>query len=132
MKEKSQSFIRYLFVTGLSFVTNFGLTVLLTEVVNLPEELSFAVALMVVFFLNFFLMRHYIYTGCEGSTKRQFIMYAFSAIGFRGTEYVAFLMIHTWLGVQYAVAIIGIQVWSSIVKFFYYGGLVFTKKRSTL
>ena len=128
MKEKSQSFIRYLFVTGLSFVTNLGLTVLLTEVVNLPEELSFAVALMVVFLLNFFFMRYYIYTGCEGSAKRQFAMYIFSAIGFRGTEYVAFLMIHTWLGVQYAVAITGIQVWSSIVKFFYYGGLVFTRK----
>jgi hypothetical protein len=60
------------------------------------------------------------------------MMYMLSAIGFRGLEYISFLMIHTWLDVQYVVAIIEIQGCSSLVKFFYYKVAVFREKRATV
>lgn len=126
------SFTRYVIITGLSFVTNLGLTVFLTEVITFPEEVSYAIALVTVFVMNFLFMRYYIYVSREGSAKRQFMMYTLSAIGFRGLEYISFLMIHTWFGVQYALAIIEIQVCSSIVKFFYYKVVVFRQKRETV
>lgn len=124
-------FTRYVIITGLSFVINLGLTVLLTEVLTFPEEVSYAVALATVFIMNFFFMRYYIYISLEDSAKRQFMLYALSAIGFRGLEYISFLMIHTWLGVQYAIAVIEIQVFSGLVKFFYYKVAVFRQKQKT-
>lgn len=132
MKVKIKSFVRYVLVTCLSFVTNVGMTILLTEVLTLSEEVSFAIALITVFIMNFLFMRYYIYVSREGSAKRQFMMYMLSAIGFRGLEYISFLMIHTWLDVQYVVAIIEIQGCSSLVKFFYYKIAVFREKRATV
>ena len=126
---KIKDFLRYLFVTGLSFITNLGLTVFLTEALTLPAEVSFAIALITVFVMNFLFMRYYIYVNQEGSATHQFIMYTFSAIGFRGLEYIAFLILHSWLGIQYAVAIIEIQICSSLFKFFYYKVVVFRGKR---
>lgn len=130
MEAKIGSFVRYFLVTGLSFITNLGLTVFLTEALTLPEEVSFAIALITVFVMNFLFMRHYIYLSQEGSAIRQFIIYTFSAIGFRGLEYSAFLILHSWLGIQYAVAIIEIQLCSSLFKFFYYKVAVFRGKRA--
>ena len=126
------SFTRYVIITGLSFVINLGLTVFLTEVIIFPEEASYAVALVTVFLMNFFFMRYFIYVSREGSAKRQFMFYMLSAMGFRGLEYISFLMIHTWLSVQYALAIIEIQVCSAIVKFFYYKVVVFRQKQETV
>ena len=94
MEAKIGGFLRYFFVTGLSFITNLSLTVFFTEVLNLPEEVSFAIALITVFVMNFLFMRYYIYLSQEGSATRQFIMYTFSAFGFRGLEYIAFLIFH--------------------------------------
>ena len=126
------SFTRYALITGLSFVINLGLTVFLTEVIIFPEEASYAVALVTVFLINFFFMRYYIYVSHEGSAKRQFMFYMLSVIGFRGLEYISFLMIHTWLSVQYTLAIIEIHVCSAIVKFFYYKVVVFRHKQETV
>jgi putative flippase GtrA len=116
-------------ITGLSFLTNLGLTLLLTEVICLPEEASFAIALATVFVMNFLFMRYYIYASREASAKRQFVMYGLSAIGFRGLEYISFLIIHTWLNVQYAVAIVYILACSSLIKFCYFKIVVFRKQR---
>jgi putative flippase GtrA len=127
MKLQIRSFARYLIITGLSFLTNIGLTVFSTEVLTFPEEVSYAIALVTVFVMNFLFMRYYIYVSREQSAKRQFLLYGMSAVGFRGVEYISFLIIHTWLAVQYALAIIEIQVCSAMVKFFYYKIVVFRK-----
>lgn len=131
MRGEMRSFVRYLIITGLSFVTNLGMTLVLTEVLGLHEEISFAIALATVFIMNFLFMRYYIYASREGSARRQFIMYTLSAVGFRGLEFISFLVIHTLLNVQYAIALTFILVSSSIVKFFYFKLVVFTRKGAT-
>jgi len=103
-----------------SFVVNFGLTVVLHEWGRMSAEGAFAVALAVVLVMNFFLMRWYVYQAKAGTMWQQFGLYLCSAIVFRATEYGAFLLWHTWYGNDYRVAVVGILVISSGVKFFYY------------
>jgi putative flippase GtrA len=120
-----RTFFRYAIATGVCFVVNLGLTVLLTEVVGVYEEISYAIALSTVFFMNFFLMRYYIYRSSESNLASQFILYAGSAVAFRGIEYGCFLLIHSWMGMPYGAAIVLIQGFSAVTKFVYYKRIVF-------
>ncbi len=124
------SAIRFVLISGLSFVVNLGVTIVLHEVCGAPEEMAFAIALITVFFMNFFAMRHYIYSGTKGSLGQQFVVYAGSALGFRGLEYVAFIVVHSWLGLDYRVTVIGIIATAAVIKFLYYR-LVFERGMRT-
>ena len=116
----TQSLFRYAHLTVFSFVLNVGSTIFLHEVAGVSEELAFAVALTLVFCTNFFIMRNYVYEGASGSLRRQFVIYALSAASFRSTEYLAFLLLHTWRGFDYRLVVIGVLSTSTLVKFFYY------------
>ena len=123
-----RSFLRYILISVLSFVGTIGLTILLTEEVSVPEENAYAIALITVFLMNFFFMRNYIYVSKGKNITEQFALYILSAAGFRGLEFLSFLVIHTWLGVQYQIGIICIQSGSFLFKFYYYRSVVFNRK----
>lgn len=112
--------IRFLNNSALSFVVNLGLTVFIREFLGAPAEVSFAIALVIVFTMNFFTLRYYVYQGEVKPWREQFAIYTGSAATFRGLEYVAFLLLHTWLGIDYRFVIVAILIVSSIVKFFWY------------
>jgi len=115
-----KTLFRFFQFSCVSFVTNFGLTVALHEWGQVPEEAAFAIALAVVFVMNFLFMRWYVYETKAGAIWQQFGLYVCSAVVFRATEYGAFLLWHTWYGSDYRLAVLGISVISSGVKFFYY------------
>lgn len=117
---------RYGVLSVASFVATLGITALLHEFAGRSEELSYGVALVVVFVGNFLAMRYYVCDGAGGSAARQLGMFLASSLAFRGMEYAAFLIAHTWLGAPYAAAIVAIQLTSSLAKFFFYRGAVFT------
>jgi putative flippase GtrA len=120
------SFARFCVVTGLSLGLNFGTTIVLHEVLGLAEEAAYALALLAVFATNFVFLRAYIFAAAvRGSARRQFALYALSAIGFRVFEYFAFLVLHTWLGIYYLIAMAVIQTAAFIGKYLYYGRVVF-------
>ena len=123
-----ETFFRYAAVTGLCFIVNLGVTVLFTEVFSVYEEISYGFALSTVFFMNFFLMRYYIYRSSEDNLISQFILYAGSAIAFRGIEYGCFLLLHSWMGIPYGAAIVVIQGFSAVSKFIYYKRIVFSNR----
>lgn len=124
--ERIKSLFRFVQVSGLSFVVNIGLTVFLHEVCLLAEEIAYAVALVVVFLMNFFLLRHYIYEGAQGPLVQQFAAFGVSSLGFRAGEYVMFLALHSGVGLDYRAVVIGISLVSSCAKFLFYG-FVFRK-----
>jgi putative flippase GtrA len=115
-----KALFRWAQLSCISFVINFGLTVVLHEWGQMSEEAAFAVALAVVLVMNFLLMRWYVYETKAGAIWQQFGLYLCSAIVFRATEYGAFLLWHTWYGSDYRLVVVGISVISSGVKFFYY------------
>ena len=120
---------RYLINSGLSFGLNIGMTVFLAEIIQLPEEIAFLIALVVVFASNFLMLRYFVYEAKEKSLKNQFVHYFFSVTGFRILEYLSFLFFHTWLKFEYRVVAIVVLTISAIVKFFFYR-LIFEQKKT--
>jgi putative flippase GtrA len=102
-----------------------GLTAALHEVAGFSEELAYGVSLAVVYVLSFTFMRSLVYRAGSGPIGEQAVRYVFSALGFRGLEYAAFLLAHTVLGYYYLWSIIAINMVSTIVKYFYYKKVVF-------
>ena len=115
--------------TGLSFVVNLGLTIFLHESLGVTTSVAYAVALTTVFFMNFVLFHYYVFSQHEPKPLGQlFATYAASAIGFRLGEYAAFLLIHALVGLQYMLAIILVQGASFVLKYFFYGRVVFRER----
>jgi len=124
-KTVAVSMMRFGMLSGLSFVANISITVLLHEGAGFPEELAFAIALVVVFVMNFLGCRLFVFNAQEGDPKRQFAMFLSSSVIFRLGEYLAFLLIHTLLGLYYIATIIAIKLFFTVIKFFFYRSAVF-------
>jgi putative flippase GtrA len=113
-------FLRFLLLSGLSFLVNLGLTVGLHELLGVPERWSFAIALVTVFAMNFLLLRHCIYDGRQGSIQTQLAGYTASAGAFRLLEYLAFLLLLGWLDADYRLVVVSVLAVSAILKFLTY------------
>lgn len=124
-----KSFVRYCIIGAVNIVINIGLTAFMHEVMDAPEELAYAVGLVTVFVLNYFLSRHFIYEASDGCPKQQFTRFLISSASFRCLEYMAFLLVHTVLDVYYLTAAIGVQLTSFVAKFFFYRAFVFVGGR---
>jgi putative flippase GtrA len=127
MTPRASAGLRFALLGAFSFSVNFGLTVLLHEVVGVREEIAFAVALALTTVMNFFAMRIFVYPGREGRILAQFGLFVVSSLGFRSLEYALFLVFHTWLGLPYKLVLIATLVTTFVTKFFYYGAVVFAR-----
>ena len=102
-----------------SFVVNVGGTWLLTEALGLPPEVSYALALVAVFCMNFFLMRLWVFPeGKSVSALRQARAFLFVTIAFRIAEYGSFFILHTLGKLDYLWSIIAISIVATGLKFF--------------
>lgn len=127
-----RTFSRFGVLTVLSFTVNVGLTALLHEIIGAPEEIAFALSILVVFIMNFIFQRYYVFAGTDRGAANQLMMYLIFSMAFRGSEYLSFLVMHTWLGVQYLVAIVSVLGVSFFAKFFFYDRVVFARKRANM
>lgn len=109
----------------LSFVLNVGVTFGLVELAGMPPELAFAVGISIVLFTSFFFMRTVVFPSKELPVTHQLARYLPSTAGFRITEYVLFLGIHTGMGVPYQPSVIGVLIVSVVAKFLFYRTVVF-------
>jgi putative flippase GtrA len=116
---------RFLGLSGASFLTNVGLTVLLKEKAGLAPEAALAIAIVVVFCMNFLACRYVVFDARAQDFRRQLLLFAMASGGFRGTEYVAFVVAHRLLGIHYVVALVGILVLSMMAKFLFYQRVIF-------
>ena len=108
------------------FVLNLVITVSLHEWLGAPEELAFAVALAVVFGFSFLTSRHLIFAdAAHGDPKKQLLKFAIFSAGFRVSEYIGFLVLHTLLHLPYLPSIVAVLSVSFLTKFFTYSTVVF-------
>jgi putative flippase GtrA len=115
----------------LGFAVNVGITALTHEVLGAPPEVAFAVALLIVLGLNFISSRYLIFEAATGSAKHQLFRYVLASAGFRVSEYLGFLVIHTLAGVPYLPAALVVLGISFFIKFFFYDRVVFPCHQET-
>ena len=122
--------VRFGALGAVGFALNLAVTISLHELLGAPEELAFAVALVVVFVFGFLTNRHLIFVGAtRGDPRKQLFKYAISNAGFRMAEYVGFLVLHTLLRLPYLLAIVAVLGVSFLTKFFTYSTVVFVDDR---
>lgn len=108
-----------------SLLFGIGATSLLHEVLGASAEVAYAAALTALVAINFLACRYLVFPGQRQRFSVQATQYLVSALGFRGLEYLAFLMLHTVFGAPYLRAIIVIQIVSFVAKFLFFDCLVF-------
>ena len=118
---------RYLAFSGLSFGMNLGITAGLHAGVGLAPEISFAVALAVVFLMNFVGMRWWIFSGTDRPMASQFLGFGFSSLVFRGLEYCGYLVLYRMVGVDYLVAAVVTIGISFVAKYTVYNSWLFSR-----
>jgi len=118
-------FARFVVVGADVFPINVGLTALLHEVLHLPEEAAFAIALATVFVVGFFANRHLVFAAGAGRIRPQMVRYVVAAVGFRIVQFASFLVIHSWLGAPYLFAVVAVLSFWLVVKFVVFRALVF-------
>ncbi len=120
---------RFIAVSAVGFPLNLGITVFVHEGLGAPEEIAFAVALTAVFLFNFAACRYVIYRATSGDPRRQLFKYAVFSAVFRLAEYAAFLVAHSVFDLQYMLAAVLVLGTSFLLKFRFYGNVVFTEGR---
>lgn len=122
---------RYVLLSGISLCLNLMLTIGLHELLRVPEEAAFMIALLTVFCTNFVGLRYYVYPDSQLSFGQQLGGYVTSSVGFRALEYIAFLLAHSWLGCPYRVTVVAVLIVSYAAKQLVHRHLVFHAKTST-
>ena len=118
---------RFISNAFMSLALNYAVTITLHEGMNVKEQHSYAFALVVVFFFNFFMCRHFVYKASGGCVKKQMTGYLFSSIFFRLVEFMLFGVMNGYFGIWYVYSIFIVQSASFVVKFFWYNKM-FTKQ----
>ena len=125
MKATLLAMTRFLALSGLSFGMNLGLTVLFHEVLNLSQEASLATAMVLVSVMNFIGCRYFVFETSDAGLAKQLVMFYASWLPFRGLEYLLFLVLHTWLNMNYVAAVVLVQLIAFMSKFLYFRQTVF-------
>lgn len=118
---------RFTSVAAVGFPLNLAVTAFVHEILGASEELAFAVALITLFVFYFVANRHFTFRATGGDARRQLLRYAVFSALFRFAEFLGFLVVHTVFEVQYLIAAIAILGTSFVLKFHFYGGVVFTE-----
>jgi len=120
---------RFVGVAAVGFPLNLAVTVFVHEILGASEEMAFAVALITLFVFYFLANRHFTFRATGGDPSRQLFRYAVFSALFRLSEFLGFLVIHTLFDVQYVIAAVVILGTSFLLKFYFYGDVVFTEGR---
>jgi len=121
--------LRFVLLGAISFTTNLCITAGLHELAGVSPDVSFAVGLATVFVLNFAVMRWWVFPGSGLSMARQLAGFALMSAGFRGSEFLVFLLLRHVGGAYYLIAAGGALALSMIVKYFVYGSWLFASAR---
>lgn len=122
--------VRFLLLGIASFLLTLGATAFFHELANLAEETAYLLAILIVFVCNFFGARIYVFESRHKPILKQFTQFAGSSLLFRGAEYLAFILLHTLLGLYYLLATVIVMTVSFICKYLFYKTRVFTREES--
>ncbi len=119
-----QAAVRFVAATLIAMIFNFGGTWLLHEVWGVGPQKAFAIVLVLVYVVNFTLVRFWVFTSRQNIYK-QMMSYVMVSLCFRCSEYLVFTLLYTVLGLYYMLAVF-ISLFSLYcIKFIVYRFFVF-------
>ena len=115
---------RYFLLSGLSAGITFGAPIILHELARFEEKDAVGLALVVAFVVNFLVARSYVFRS-NVAMLPQLVRFGLSSLAFRGGEYLAFLFLHSYVGMFYVLAVGIVLAISFVLKFIFYRMFVF-------
>jgi putative flippase GtrA len=122
--------VRYGLASAFSLLTILALSALLRELAGLPATVAVAFALGSAFFINFTLLRRFVFPGQQRPAGRQLLETAATSLSFRLLEYLLFLLLFLVLDLGYLLATTLAVCTSALGKFAIYREVVFKRERS--
>ena len=123
-KEISRQTFRYLTTTIQSAAITLGLPWVLHDFGNVTEKKAVAIAFLCAFFINFFILKYWVFRS-KNQTSSQLLTFAITSALFRGAEYLAFILLLHFLQINYLVSIFLILCISLICKFMVQKHMIF-------
>lgn len=123
--------LRYLVMSGVSAAMSLGIPFVLHEGLSVPPSIAVAIGLGTAFLVNFATAKHYVFKR-KGFAKAQFGRFTLVSFLFRLGEYLAFLVLHSVIGIEYMIANFSVLLASFALKFFVYKGFVFAHRSGRL
>jgi putative flippase GtrA len=108
----------------ISYGLGIGLSAFFREVLGLHEEVSVAFTLVILFVVNFWLVRRFVFRSL-GHKVNQFVRFVSMSLTMRGAEYVMFLGFLRVMHHHYLLALTLAMVLSACGKFLLYRNVVF-------
>ncbi len=124
IQRRAGVFARYFGLGIGSFGLGFFLIVLLHEIIGIEEKRSVLVALAIIFFMNFYLARSFVFES-RGRIETQLLKFAIISGVMRLVEYSIFVILFSFFGLYYMLAYVVSVGVSFFVKFFIYRNVVF-------
>ena len=121
--------VRYVLGGLGGLVVSVGVTAILREAAGLSVELSFAIALVVVFSFHFAANALFVFR--SGADRRIFARYVAAALAFRSLDFLLFKGLLDLASLDYPLAIVLAVLASNSVKFLVYANYVFVKRNDS-
>ena len=134
-KQKASTKIKKKMKTGLfnftllSLVNFCGMlygTIYAREQLGMAERNAYALAIVVLFFVNFILFRHIVYKSKQKAVSKQFTGYTFVTVGISILEFMTFSRIYDKVG-DYRQAVIVVTLCATFVRFVFFNYMVFKR-----
>jgi putative flippase GtrA len=116
-RERLMRFLRFGSGAAVSFGGTLAVTFVATEWLQLRERFSFAVAVIVMFFVNFAYLRYVVFRASRRHWLDQMKDFFVASVGFRVAEYLAFLVLLDVFHLHYLLSVASVLVVSFLIKF---------------
>jgi putative flippase GtrA len=121
---------RFLAASALSFCMTVGLAEGYRYLGMRPEA-AFALTLAMMTCISFGICRVWVFRGSRRPIWSQLAGFALTSLAFRTSEFVAFLVVYSWLGLPYTFCVVGVLGVSALAKFMLLRTFVFAKAKPT-
>jgi putative flippase GtrA len=117
---------RYVAASAFSFCVTVGLAESF-RYLGIRPEVAFVLTLATMTCINFGTCSLWVFRGSRKSMWSQFAGFALTSLAFRVSEFVAFLVVYSWLGMPYTLCVVGVLGVSAMAKFILLRGIVFAR-----
>ena len=115
-----KKFYLFILISGFSFLLNNLLNLYFVEVLHADSKLSAAITYFLLFFLNFFIFKNFIFIKEKGSDKKLNIYeYIKLNLILRLLEYLSFLTLLKVLNLYFLIIVNLVSIIFTLLKYFY-------------
>ena len=122
---KNGKYIRFIILGGFTYVLTFLQTTIYIEFLLLSKPIAYGITQIIIFILNLFWLRNWVFASVEASIFRQGVKFFFAVMFFRFIDWCTFNLIITIFVMPLHIAIFISMATVFPFKYFIYGKKIY-------